>query len=285
MKYTEAGIYELKYKAVDSCGNETEATRTIQVVPMATVLYEDGTFIINELPRDRASNIAEHGEIVKEYAPLDENNDYVYTATRTTPWASEELLIRSVKFGSPVTPTSLAFWFDYCENMTDLDWTNFDGSEVTTMRSFLAHTALTSVTFPPMPKLTTIRYILNECESVRIADFSQVGSDIMTDMMNSFAGSHALAIVDLSGLSGTIQEAQGAFAAVWNVPTAIMALTTIYVNPDLDFSSATNSANMFRRCNNLVGGAGTVWNANYINNAYARIDNPPTEPGYFTLKQ
>ena len=36
MKYTEPGTYELTYKAVDDCGNETEQTRTVVVAESET---------------------------------------------------------------------------------------------------------------------------------------------------------------------------------------------------------------------------------------------------------
>lgn len=32
MKYDQAGTYEIRYKAIDECGNETTATRTVEVV-------------------------------------------------------------------------------------------------------------------------------------------------------------------------------------------------------------------------------------------------------------
>lgn len=48
MKIDTDGTYTLQYTAEDSCGNETIEERTVIVASPRTVLYTDGTFIINE---------------------------------------------------------------------------------------------------------------------------------------------------------------------------------------------------------------------------------------------
>ena len=40
---------------------------------------------------------------------------------------------------------------------------------------------------------------------------------------------------------------------------------------------------MFRNCEKLKGGAGTVYNENHTDANYARIDGGKTSPGYFTV--
>lgn len=40
MKYEQAGTYEIKYKAVDECGNETTATRTVVVETTSKTLLD-----------------------------------------------------------------------------------------------------------------------------------------------------------------------------------------------------------------------------------------------------
>lgn len=62
------------------------------------------------------------------------------------------------------------------------------------------------------------------------------------------------------------------------------ALKTIYASPNFVVSAGMGS-NMFKGCTtNLVGGGGTTWNSSYINESRAKIDNPPSDPGYFTAK-
>ena len=64
-------------------------------------------------------------------------------------------------------------------------------------------------------------------------------------------------------------------------------LEKIYVTLSWDTSSITVSGNdlMFDGDTNLVGGKGTAYNSNNVSSSYARIDNPNTEPGYFTYKE
>lgn len=286
MKYTEAGTYTLIYKATDKCGNETEKERTVYVYEKKTVLFEDGTFIINELSKDRGLNNSKYGAVVSEYSPLDANNDYVFSSGNDQPWFNERSQITNAKFGSPVVPIEMAYWFQNCNNLTSIDWTNCDPSNVTTIRAMFASTSVTSVTFPSMPHLTNIRYVFNRCTSLTSVDFSNVGATSITNTGDMFQGCTALTEVDLRGLAGTVESCERMFANANSDEN--MAIHKIFVsasNPNaLDFQQATSSANMFRNCVDIEGGEGTQFNSSFIGNQYARIDNPPDAPGYFTAK-
>jgi hypothetical protein len=61
------------------------------------------------------------------------------------------------------------------------------------------------------------------------------------------------------------------------------SLTTIYASDKFDTSAVTRSGRMFYGASRLVGGNGTVYDANNTEKEYARIDTATT-PGYFTLK-
>ena len=63
MHFDTDGVYTLLYTAEDSCGNETIEERTVEVISYNTVLFTDGTFIINEKSTDRAANSALHGAV------------------------------------------------------------------------------------------------------------------------------------------------------------------------------------------------------------------------------
>ncbi|MBQ6406365.1 MAG: BspA family leucine-rich repeat surface protein, partial [Prevotella sp.] len=62
------------------------------------------------------------------------------------------------------------------------------------------------------------------------------------------------------------------------------ALTTIYVGSDWSTEAVTNGTDMFNKCTNLVGGAGTTYSADHTDYTYARIDGGPNSstPGYLT---
>ena len=61
-------------------------------------------------------------------------------------------------------------------------------------------------------------------------------------------------------------------------------LKTIKVPSTFVTTSVTDSADMFKSCNSLVGGAGTRFNANYIDATRAHIDGGTSNPGYFTSR-
>lgn len=283
MKYDNAGTYEIEYKAVDECGNETTEKRTVEVITITyeTVLFEDGTLIINEKSTDRESNIQEHGAVTSAYVPLDEDNDYNFTGTSQRPWNDKAKSIKSVEFGSTVKPVSIAYWLQAATDLETIDWTNFNGSEVTTARAMVASTKIEELTLPEMPKLENIRFIANKCGELTKADFSKVKATNLKDTVDAFQGCYKLKTVDLTGSSGTIQTCDRMFANANGDGMGDMTITTIYASEGLDFSQATSSGNVFRSCTSLVGGNGTTFDSNYIGKQYARIDKAG-QPGYFT---
>ena len=62
------------------------------------------------------------------------------------------------------------------------------------------------------------------------------------------------------------------------------SLKTIWASDYFVTTSADQTKSMFGSCGNLVGGAGTVFDADKATVAYARIDGGPGNPGYFTAK-
>ena len=60
-------------------------------------------------------------------------------------------------------------------------------------------------------------------------------------------------------------------------------LTTIYTKNN-DFKNIYSSNYMFMNCYSLVGGSGTLYDANHTNKEYAHVDGGTSNPGYFTLK-
>ena len=64
---------------------------------------------------------------------------------------------------------------------------------------------------------------------------------------------------------------------------ACVYLKTIYVSSEWSVTKVTDSG-MFRRCESLKGGAGTVFDTGHIDEDYAHIDGGTGNPGYLTEK-
>jgi len=96
---------------------------------MRTVIYEDGTLIINESGKDQAANEAKHGAVKKEYPAWDgEENDYNMDGNGV-PWDWSDG-ITAVEVGSKISPVNTSRWF-FALNVTRMDLSLLDMSNVT----------------------------------------------------------------------------------------------------------------------------------------------------------
>lgn len=302
------------------------------VVISGSVLYSDGTFIVNEKTKDRPNNITLHGSVVEE-APL-------ITDSNNNPWnslsKSNRSTVSKIEFGSRVSLTNYKFSINksYYTSVT-FDATNIDTSNVTNMTNmFYNCNALTSITglssfdtsnATAMTQMfygcnaltslnlssfntnnvTTMYRMFYNCYALTSLDLSSFNTSNVTNMGSMFQNCNALTSLNLSsfninnGITSMYRMFYGCYALTsldlssFNTSSvtsmggmfySCRALITIYVSLDFVVSQVTSSGTMFSNCPQLVGGSGTVYNSNYIDKTYARIDNPPDYPGYFTLK-
>ena len=316
MQIDTAGTYTLKYTAEDECGNVTEVTREVVAEQLSyrTVLYTDGTFIINEKSSDQAANEALHGVATNVYDPFDPNGatnvkKYIFTSAFYRPWRTQASSVKAVEIGSSISPTNTAFWFqDFttctsmnlgaldtsavtnmgamfgnCQALTSLDVTHFDTSAVTNMGNMFSDCyALTSLDVSGFntSSVTNMGSMFNNCHALTTLDVTHFDTSSVTNMSNMFSHCHALTTLDVTHFNTSAVTNMG------NMFGNCYALTTIYASIYFVVTQVTNSNYMFTTMStNLVGGAGTRWaSGNPQDKTYARIDNPPDAPGYFTLK-
>lgn len=283
-----AGTYTLRYTATDDCGKTTTVDRELVVeLPPATyrtVLYTDGTFIINESSYDMEENIAEHGEATNVYVPLDETNKYAYSNESSRLWNSVASSIKRVEIGSEISPTSTAFWFYGCSALESVDFANIDGSRLLNMSStFYDCSSLTEIDFTGLNLrlVTNIGAFCRGCSTLKSVTFPQVNNNILNSIEQAFRNCTSLEVVDISCFKSSSNLAKCAYA-FYNCPE----LTTIYASNGFTFENITGTpgTSVFDYSRLLVGGSGTQWSSSRTGSAYGRIDNPPDAPGYFTLK-
>ena len=130
-------------------------------------------------------------------------------------------------------------------------------------------------------------------------------TDSVNTMNNMFAGCKKLESLDLSSFNTSlVTNMSGMFRYCENLKTLNLtsfntenlvyitdmfmdcaSLETVYVGHDWTLSNLTDSTvKVFENCPNLVGGERTQWSLSKISAAYARIDERPDNPGYFTYK-
>lgn len=282
MRIDTAGTYTLRYTATDDCGNVATKDRTLTVAAPRSVLYTDGTFIINESPRDMAANEALHGAAINTYAPLSSSgNRYSFASASQRPWHADSASVKSVLIGMPISPTNMNYWFDGMTVLESVTLNNIDGTNITKMEyMFRDCSAISSILIPfaTSGTLTSIRGMFRGCSNVATIEFPQMDTSHVTTMYDTFASCSAIEELDLSGWDTQRLQNTG---SMFNVCSA---LVTIYASNLFVTDAITTSSSMFRLCPNLVGGAGTSTSGNLTDKTYARIDNPPDEPGYFTVK-
>jgi surface protein len=124
------------------------------------------------------------------------------------------------------------------------------------------------------------------------------------DVNNMFSNCGALTTLDVSGWDTTkVTNMESMFNACpalkeldlcnWNTKAVTNTksmfansskLKTIYVGDDWDMSKVTKSTEMFTGCFSLKGAKDTTISDAFLDKTYARVDNAPEEPGYFTYK-
>ena len=339
MQIDTAGTYTLKYTAEDECGNVTEVTREVvaEQISYRTVLYTDGTFIINEKSTDQAANEALHGVATNEYIPFNPNGStdrekYIFTTNSSRPWNGTRSSIKSVEIGATIAPTSTAYWFYQLENATSfdlgnlntanvtamnwmfynckklvsLDLSGFNTTNVTTMANMFMgciRLATLNVTSFNTSNVTDMRAMFYNCSSLANIDVSNFDTKNVEIMASMFERCSSLSSIDVSRFDTSKVTSMASMFASMNFSTLDLSnfvtsmvtemqqmfansrLVTIYASNSFNVTQVTNSGDMFGGCNLLVGGAGTRRTSpNPTDKTYARIDNPPDAPGYFTAK-
>ena len=122
--------------------------------------------------------------------------------------------------------------------------------------------------------------LFGQLSALEDVDFSQIKSSAVTSINGMFYKCTNLKTVDMTGFNtDNIKTMDSAFRDCSN-------LKTIYVGDSWNVSGTAaqgySSVNMFSGCTSLVGGSGTTYNPDYVDNTYARVDEGASRPGYLT---
>lgn len=105
-----------------------------------TVLYNDGTLIINEPLSKRSANTALHGAVTNEYVSYGADSNYNFSSS-SIPWNKQRSNIRKVEVGQKIQPTSTSYWLYLLPNLEYGDFTLLDTSKVTSMDYMFSYCA------------------------------------------------------------------------------------------------------------------------------------------------
>lgn len=154
---------------------------TVRYDTYQTVLYTDGTLIINEGTSDRTSNIATHGAVTNTYNPWSNSESYVsefdedYFEFVTLPlWSYEGEDIIRVEIGSPVKPVSTSGWFVCLPNIEYGDFTLLDTSNTVDMSYMFFEMAIDS---------SSVLIGLDNWDVSKVIDMSYMFYGVFTDTL------------------------------------------------------------------------------------------------------
>ena len=183
-------------------------------------------------------------------------------------------------FANCTTLTSTAYWFYGCENLTTItDFNNLKTDNVTDINSMFhdCH-SLKSIDFSSLnlSNVTNMHQVFEDCRALESIDFRGVNTENVTNMGDLFLNCRRLKTIDISSFNTkSVTDMTSMFYRC-------DSLTTIYVGEGWTTENVTESAQMFERSPNLVGGLGTKYNPDHIGIEYAHIDGGVDNPGYLT---
>ena len=196
--------------------------------------------------------------------------------------------------------TSMIYIFSNSQ-VKKLNLSSFDTSKVTNMHHMFSNSQVEKLNLSSFDtsKVTNMQALFYESQATAL-DLSSFDTSKVKIMSNMFAYSQATTIKGLdkfdtsnvNTMSSMFSNSQATALDLSSFDTSkvkIMSnmfngsqLKAIYVSDKFKTDSVTSSSNMFTGSINLVGGAGTVYDANNVDVTYARIDGGTSSPGYFT---
>jgi surface protein len=179
-------------------------------------------------------------------------------------------------------PTSTAYWFALMTKLTTITGLNYLNTSEVKYMTFMFYDCMSLTTLDlrtfNTAKVTTMRGMFSVCIDLTTIDLSTFNTSNVKNMQGMFASCMKLTHLDLSSFNTSKVE------SMEDMFYSCLKLNRIDVTDDWSINSIRYSNDMFKDCTNLVGGAGTTYDANHVDATYAHIDGGPSNPGYLTEK-
>lgn len=271
----EGTEYNLKMKAVDKAGNETETgviTYETEITKPTGIWasLEGNTLKFYTTEEKAISGGGKTYENVQGKEFVRNNN----TETINTPWFSDKDQIKAVEFIDEVAPEYLAYYFSdltsletvnmekvktinvtnmyglflNCRNLKEINTKGFDTRNVTNMGwIFLNCSSLRNldVTMFDTRKVTNMEVMFNGCSNLTELDVSSFDTRNVTTMRSMFANCSNLTELDVSNFDTSKVENMATMFYYSN------RLTTLDLS-NFNTSRVTDMNNMFHGCSGLI---------------------------------
>ena len=188
---------------------------------------------------------------------------------------------------SSVTDMSQMFW--QCVNLTSIDVSSFNTSQVTDM-SYMFGCYGDEMDLEEIKGLenfdtsnvVSMKAMFQNGVKLHEINVSNFDTRSVTDMSWMFCDCSAITTLDLSKFNTSkVKNMIEMFGGCSNLKTIYVSEYDEINDTGWTTKSVTDSTEMFYNCTSIIGGNGTIFNSNYIDATYARIDKSGN-PGYLT---
>ena len=209
--------------------------------------------------------------------------------------------------GDTYLTTGMQLFFSY-SNVEKIEFNNINTTRVTNMKQMFAGClklqAINNLNNFDTSNVEDMSIMFAGCGNLLNIDFSNKGSDVLTNVSQMFGGCRNLQSVNMSnfnfGQTTTFDQLFAGLSSLNNINFdgikmnnvtnmssmfgGCSSLQKIYVSTSWNTNNITNSTDMFQGCTSLlVGGNGTHYsNDNPKDKTYAIIDGTNGQPGYLT---
>ena len=192
-----------------------------------------------------------------------------YTNYYDIPWYQTIKEIKSVTSDAITCPTSMAYWFCGCNNLTSIDLSKFDTSKVTNMSKTFGYCGqLKSIDLSGFntSNVTNMSGMFEGCRSLTNIDVNSFDTSNVTNMNETFRSCENLTSIDLSNFdTSNVTTMYWMFGGCNN-------LTSIDLS-NFDTSNVTVMFSMFGYCYNLTSINLSSFNTSNVTNLTYMFDD------------
>ena len=230
------------------------------------ILYSDGVMIFQD------SDIIDpsHGDVIGIYTGWDTNE---YTSSGSLPWYSSRASINNIYINTITSPkyttnlflgcsnltsvdlsvldtsnvVSMESMFTSCTNLVSLNLNNFNTNNVVSMKSMFSYCSnLTSVNLSGFDtnNVTNMSKMFSYCYRLTSPDLSNFNTSNVTNMDEMFRDCHDLTMLNLSSFdTNNVTSMNRMFISCWSLVSLDLS--------NFDMSKVTGTASMFSECTKL----------------------------------
>ena len=291
-KTNQIDIELIEPRAIFKTGVEINA-KMKQLAGIEGATYETEDTNIKEIKRatkEQFEENADNAEIVST-SEQDGSNTPIYM------WFDNDnnngIIYYYSKALKPELNGDSSYLFYFCTKATNIDISSVDTSNTTNMRGMFGNcynlTSLNVSNFNTS-KVTNMKEMFNGCLVLTSLNTSSFDTSNVTDMERMFCDCREITSLDVSSFNTSkVTKMYRMFSNCYKLITIYASnnfVTTNFQNyiAQEEGEVVLDPTDMFYSSYRLVGGAGTSYNLNKINKAYARIDGGTSDSGYFTTK-